>query len=171
MENERIQEAPNEARAMAPRSQPVAVPTPGGALLPKWWTDAYGPGMLYKTTLNLDSKEQRQMLLKSVNEDCVDGIQRINTTLNMIGYTLSPARKEIDGEIREWLRCVIHEADGTNVAFGAESIVRALMMIDQLERQSPWYPPLIKMLKVRKLDNGGNWYLLVDSSEVIMKAK
>lgn len=151
-----------ESKAVVPAQTAVSVPMPGGSLLPQWWTDAYGPGILYKTSLNTRDPQDRATLLRAINEECVDAATRINTDLVMIGYTLSPASREKDGEVQEWVRTVIHEADGTNIAFGARSIILALQMIEQLDRPSPWRPPLVRRLIADKTDNGGNWYRLID---------
>lgn len=152
----------DESRGVSdPAPRPVPVPSPRGDIVPRWWSDAYGVGILYKTTLNTADNKQRAQLLAAVNEDCVDGVERVNTDLHMVGYTLSPAAKEVDGELQEWVRCVIHEADGGNVAFGARSIIKALLMIEQLDRPSPWNPPLVRRLRAGKLENGHNWYSLI----------
>lgn len=149
---------------MADEDRALSIPTPGGSIVPDWWAKAYGPTCMVKTTLDTKKPEQRALLLRCMNEDCDTAKDHLNLPMRIIGYTISPAAREVDGEVQEWVRCVLHLEDGTNVAAGSKGLLRAIMFIEQFERRAPWYPPLEKVLKARDLGNGRQWYYLIDSA-------
>lgn len=147
---------------MADESRALEIPTPGGTLVPKWWADVYGPRTLFKTTLNLKDEAQRAVILRSINEDCDTARSVLNIPLDIMGYTISPASKVKDGEVNEWVRCVLHLADGRNVAAGSMGLLKSIMMIEQLHSPAPWNPPIVRVIKARDLGDGKVWYYLAE---------
>jgi hypothetical protein len=115
---------------------------------------------MYHTTLDTRKPELRARLLQAINEDCVKAKDVLNVPIDLIGYTLSPAGRMVEGELQEWVRCVLHLADGRNVAAGSMGLVRSLMLIEQLDRPAPWEPPMTVVLKARDLGNSKQWYSL-----------
>jgi hypothetical protein len=130
-------------------------------MLPSWWVQAYGPDVMFLTTLDKRDPQQRQRLLRSMQDETDVAKDAINTILPMIGYTASPASRIVDGEIQEWVRCVIHCSDGRDVACGSLGVVKSLMLISQLDRPAPWNPPLAVKLVARSLPGGKQWYTLI----------
>lgn len=148
---------------MEDEERALSIPTPGGAMVPEWWAKAFGHNTLYRTTLDVKQPEQRALLLRSINEDCDTAKSVINLPLEIVGYTISPAAREVDGELQEWVRVVLHLADGRNIAAGSKGLVRSIMLIEQLDKPAPWNPPLRKILKARDLAGGKQWYYLIDA--------
>lgn len=156
---------------MSEESRSLVIPGPTGDVTPQWWVQAYGPGVLYKTTLDMSQPDGRKQLLAALNDESDGSLEYLNTDLRMIGYTILPASKEIDGEIVEWVRCVVHLEGGGRVAFGSRGILKSLMLYSQLDRMPPWNPPLVKRLVSRPLANGRHWYALTDPPEAPKKSK
>ena len=156
---------PNEPNAVIPapqRPQDIAIPSPTGPSTPDWWVAAYGPGVQYLTTMDLDDARSRKLLQEALL-DTTDGADKyINTDLAMVGYTMLPASRVVDGELQEWVRTVIHLDGGGRVSFGSRGVIKSLQIIGQLDRQPPWNPPLVKRLENHPLSNGRNWLVLVD---------
>ena len=156
---------------MSDESSALSIPTPGGAIVPDWWSKVFGPNTLYKTTLDTRQPDQRALLLRSINEDCDTAKSVLNLPLEIVGYTISPAAREVDGELQEWVRVVIHLADGRNIAAGSKGLLRSIMLIEQLDKPAPWNPPLRKTLKARDLQGGKQWYYLIDAEPPAKRTK
>jgi hypothetical protein len=156
----------DDSRAVTPAPTAIAIPTPMGQLVPAWWAQAFGPTTMYKTTLQLDSPSQRQILLAALNEDGEPAAASLNCDLEIVGFTVSPASRIVDGELQEWVRCVLHTADGRNVVAGSMGVLKSLMLFQTLIGPAPWTPPLKKRLVSRPLKDGKHWYSLVDSPTV-----
>lgn len=153
----------DQSRELVPVEPAVAIPTPSGQLVPQWWADAYGPRTMFRTTLDKSDPVQRALLLRSINEDSDTAKSVINLPLRMVGYTISPAgRIDDNGELQQWVRCVIHLDDGRNVACASMGILRSIILIEQLDRPAPWSPPLVKLLKAKDIAGGKQWYYLAD---------
>lgn len=147
---------------MSDESHALAIPTPGGTLLPEWWTKIYGPVCMYRTTLDTTKPEQRAQLLSAVNDDVPGCKSVLNVPIEIVGYTASPAGRVVEGEIQEWVRIVLHLADGSNIASGSMGLLKSLMLIEQLDRPAPWRPPIVKVLRARDLADGKQWFWLAD---------
>lgn len=153
----------SEEKAIAPQSEHVAmIPTPGHDLLPEWWTKVFGNAM-FKTSLNKDIPEQRRMLLQALNEESAKSDAYVNTVLEMIHFTVLPAGTEnAEGEYSEFVRTVIHLANGDRIAFGSMGIVKSLQLIQQLDRPAPWNPPIKKLLVSRAIGGKKRFLYLAD---------
>lgn len=142
---------------------------PQGSLLPEWWRSSYGWNM-YHTTLNVEVPEQRDQLLSSLTEECIPFKDVINTRLEVVAYTISPASREDDsGEISEWLRIALHLADGRNISCASSGVLRSLMLRSQLMGLPPWNPPLSVTARVRDIGGGKQWCYL--QSEAAPRSK
>lgn len=141
----------------------LSIPTPGGSIVPDWWAKAFGANVLYRTTLNTRDPEQRAILLRAINDDCDTVKSVLNLPIEVVGYTISPAAREVDGELHEWVRVVLHLADGRNVSAGSKGLLRSIMLTEQLDRPAPWNPPIGKVIKARDLVGGKQWYYMIDA--------
>lgn len=149
-------------RAVSVTAQPIAIPMPGRELVPEWWARAFGPTTMFRTTLDTTKPDQSRRLLAALNEDCENAQSAINTDLDLIGFTLNPSSKEVDGEVQEWVRTVLHTADGRNIVCGSMGVVKSLMLMQQLIGPAPWNPPIKRRLISRPLRDGKHWYSLVE---------
>lgn len=154
----------NEERAVVPADESTAlsIPTPGGPLVPEWWARAFGPTCMFRTSLDVRKTEDKAQLLAALTADSPGSADLINTDIRICNYLIQPASTVEQGEIREWVRCVLFLEDGSRVAFGSIGIVKSIMLIQQLDRPAPWHPPIVKRLQVSKLKSGKNWFALVD---------
>jgi hypothetical protein len=161
----------DESRAVEPAQQALMIPMPGGQLFPEWWARAFGPTTMYKTTLQLRTPAERAQLLAALNEDGNPAAEVLNLDLDIVGYTISPASRIVDGEIQEWVRTVLHCADGQNIVAGSMGVVKSLMLFQTLIGPAPWNPPLRKRLVSKALAGGKHWYSLVDPPPAKKDAK
>ena len=145
----------------APQPHEIAVPSPTGPGTPDWWVAAYGPAVKYLTTLDTTDLVQRKMLHDALLDESDGSAKYLNCDLAMVGYTLLPASKIEEGELHEWVRTIIHLADGGRVAFGSRGIIKSLQLISQLDREPPWNPPLVKRLVNHGRDKK-LWFVLID---------
>lgn len=136
------------------------VPWQGG-LLPKWWTEMFGP-VPCVTSLNAKGNTQeRYQLFNILNDESEPKEPHINTILELVHYCMVPASKpQEDGEVTEFVRTVLLTADGKQIAFGSKGIVKSLHLIISLLRPAPWKPPLKVKLVVRQLGGQRQWPVL-----------
>lgn len=165
---------PNEPNAVIPapqRPQDIAVPSPQGASTPDWWVAAYGPRIKYLTTLDLETPESRKLLHDALLDESDTSAKYLNTDLAMIGYTMLPASRVVDGELQEWVRTVIHLDGGGRVSFGSRGVIKSLQIISQLDRQPPWNPPLVKRLVNHGKAPPKQWFVLIDPPATVAGGK
>lgn len=139
------------------------MPKPGGSMTPQWWKEVYGEKMCV-TSLDFKGNEtHKKQLLNALNEDSDNSKDYINTTLEISNYVILPASTTNEqGEVIDFIRCVLILKDGGRVAFGSTGVVKSLMLITTLDREAPWEPPIRKRLVSRSLRNGKQMYALVD---------
>ena len=145
-----------------PAQLPAVFPTGGALPVPEWWSKRMG-NRLYISSIDPEKgPARRKDLLRHLLGTTIDAATIINTEIDIVDFTLMPAGGEVQGELREWVRCVLGCADGRIISTSGVAMMQTLGLISQFLRPAPFRPPVkCKLIRTaNKLDPAKSHYEL-----------
>lgn len=104
----------------------------------------------------------RDKLVKATLLDCVPLKEVINKKLNITDfYVHDVAAVNDNGEVDEFSRIVIFDADGTTYQCAARGVAKSLAVLVFTRMAIPFDPPIAVEVKLKSLSDGRQWLTLI----------
>jgi hypothetical protein len=118
------------------------------------------PGGVY-TSLDVRTPADRRILYSAVMGDSKEASDVLNTDLSVVHvvFTQASAINPDTSKRDHWIRTILLLADGGQVAFGSQGILKSLGFYALCVAPPPWNPPARMRLKSEQIGRN-RWYTL-----------